>query len=96
MSAVDKAFNPQKYARLLAQTLPSVIRTEEENERVLAVVKNLLKKGSALTPEEEQILDLLSTLIEDFEEREYPIEPASSVDSNLNFFKRYGDGPPER
>ena len=72
----DVKINPVKYGQLLAKTLPAVIETEEENERMLAEVKKLLKKGGNLSPEEEKLLDLLSTLIEDFEETAYPIPPA--------------------
>jgi hypothetical protein len=40
----ERAINPQKYARLLAKTLPSVIETEEENERLLNEVNKLMDK----------------------------------------------------
>ena len=33
--------NPQRYGRLLARKLPTVIRTEEENERLVAELKQL-------------------------------------------------------
>jgi HTH-type transcriptional regulator / antitoxin HigA len=67
-----------KYARLLTRTLPATIETEDEYERLLAEVEQLMKKGeSHLTPEEEKILDLLVTLIEQYEEKHYPIDPVS-------------------
>ena len=68
--------NQQKYGRLLAKTLPAVIETEEDNERMLAEVKKLLAKGERLSPEEEKLLDLMSTLIEVFEEGRYEIPDA--------------------
>jgi|GEM_PF-4853705 len=39
--------NPQCYGRLLAQRLPTVIRTERENEEMLAAIWELMKKGEA-------------------------------------------------
>ncbi len=68
MSAVLSAINPQKYGRLLARVRPTVIRTEEENDRMLALVQQLMAKGDSVTPEEGELLKLLGKLIADFEE----------------------------
>ncbi len=66
---VDKT----KYGMLLAETLPAIIETEEENERALEVVEHLMKKGEGnLSPEETSLFRLLVRLIEDFEEKAYP------------------------
>ncbi|MGH9823026.1 MAG: helix-turn-helix domain-containing protein [Blastocatellia bacterium] len=71
----------KKYARLLARALPRVIRSEKENERVLAAVWELIKKGETrLSPEELELLEVLSTLIEKFEEERYPIPEARPHD----------------
>ncbi len=67
-------YNPRAYAELLAEALPGVIRSEKENERALAIVAPLMKRGeNDLSPEEDKLLDLLTTLIEDFEEKAYPM-----------------------
>lgn len=67
-------YDPQKYGKLLVEYLPTVISTEEENERALEIAGRLMKKGEDnLSPEEERLLDLLVTLIEDFEEKAYPM-----------------------
>src|SRR3989441_11196247 len=55
---------------LLSQAIP-VIETEEENERILRVIEELMDKGEGLSPEEEKLLKLLTRLVEDFEERYY-------------------------
>jgi HTH-type transcriptional regulator / antitoxin HigA len=68
--------NPKKYGKLLAETLPTVIETEEENERMLTEIHKLMLKGDGLSPEEEALLELMSKLVEGFEEELYPIEPA--------------------
>ena len=66
-------YDPQKYASLLVGYLPGVIDTEEENERALELAGSLMKKGDDRSPEETRLLDLLVTLIEDFEEKAYPM-----------------------
>lgn len=64
--------DPKRYGALLAQTLPAVIQTEEQNEQYLAVVEKLMRKGEDnLSPEEDTLLDLLVHLIHDFEQRYY-------------------------
>ncbi|BAZ86360.1 hypothetical protein [Dolichospermum compactum] len=35
-------FDPEVYRKLLSQSQPRVIKTEEENDRLLAVVEDLL------------------------------------------------------
>ena len=69
-SAVRK-IDPTRYRRLLSQTMPVVIETEEENERMLKVIEKLMDKGESLSPEEEKLLKLLTRLVEDFEEEYY-------------------------
>jgi HTH-type transcriptional regulator/antitoxin HigA len=66
----------KKYARLLARTLPVVIETDEENERMLTEVNKLMGKNP-LTPEESKLFDLMVRLIEDFEEKAYPMGDVS-------------------
>ena len=66
--------DPKKYGRLLSRTLPMVIETEEENERMLGAVERLMAKGEGnLTPEESRLFKLMVRLIEDFEAYAYPI-----------------------
>ncbi len=76
MIAPAREIDRQKYGKLLARALPSVIETEEENERLLAEVEVLIDKGDARSLEEDKLLELMTTLIEDFEERHYPIPEA--------------------
>ncbi|HXF39206.1 MAG TPA: transcriptional regulator [Blastocatellia bacterium] len=78
MTAVaNPKIDSRKYGKLLARTLPQAIRTEKENERMLAEVDSLMSKPEdKLTPEEHALLELLFTLIERFEEEHYPIPEA--------------------
>ena len=43
-TSATRDLNPRRYARLLSQRLPTVIRTEEENEEMLAAIWELMKK----------------------------------------------------
>lgn len=74
MSAI--AFNQSVYGRLLASARPHVIRTDEENKRCIARLEALLNRAK-LTSEEKELADLLSVLIEKYEEL-YRIQPESS------------------
>ncbi len=74
--------NNVKYGELLLDVLPQKIETEEENERCLKIVEKLFDKGAEnFSPEEDRLFDLLTLLIEDFEEKAYliPDAPANEV-----------------
>lgn len=65
-------FNSDIYSQLLSQHQPRIIKTEEENEKFLETVEELLSR-SHLTPEEDALLELLVKLIEDFEDKHYQL-----------------------
>lgn len=64
--------NSEIYSQLLIKYQPRIIQTEEENKNFLEVVEELMSREN-LTIEEDAILDLLVKLIEDFEEKHYPL-----------------------
>lgn len=69
------------------QTLPAVISSEEELERLTEEIDRLMTKGireGELSPEEEQLLELLSVLVESYEDEHYPM-PESSPNEILKF-----------
>jgi HTH-type transcriptional regulator/antitoxin HigA len=66
-----------RYEESLAELVPSVICNEEEYDRAIEQIEKLLKKGDRISVEEEHLLDLLSTLVEKYEDEHYPIEPAA-------------------
>ena len=80
MSTALKNLNPTRYRRLLSQVMPVAIETEEENERMLAVVEKLMDKGEDISAEEEALLRLLATLIQDFEEKYYQPRDATPLE----------------
>jgi HTH-type transcriptional regulator / antitoxin HigA len=70
-------FSPQKYGELLTTVLPQIIETDAEHERFLAVIEPMMGREDSLSPEEVKLFDLLVTLIQDYEDKHYPIEPAA-------------------
>ena len=85
MSTTIENLDLKRYGRLLARALPKVIKTEGENERTLAVIESLMEKGERnMTPEEDALLELLTNLVHDFEEKAYPV-PKSSPDEMVAF-----------
>jgi HTH-type transcriptional regulator / antitoxin HigA len=61
----------------LAELVPSAICNEAEYDRAIEQIEKLLKKGDRISPEEENLLDLLSTLVEKYEFNHYPIGVAA-------------------
>ena len=76
------AVDPKRYGRLLARKLPSVSRTEEENERLIAELEDLDRRHDELSPEEREYAELLTVLVEAYEDDAYPLE-GSTPDSRL-------------
>jgi len=69
-----------EYGALLKKVAPKVIRTERENEAYTEVLYELDRRSKSLTAAEKELADLLTLLIEDFEEKRYPIPRAKPVD----------------
>jgi HTH-type transcriptional regulator/antitoxin HigA len=68
-----------EYAALLARTVPAVIHSARENERCIAMLEALDAKEK-LTAAERRLAELLTVLIEDFEEEAYALKPARPVE----------------
>ena len=69
--------NERRYRKLLDVTLPVAIRTEEEYQRLLGAVANLMEKPDAEISEEEgRLLELLGIVIEEYESRAHPLPRA--------------------
>lgn len=64
-------FDKAKYRKLVAHALPALVETEADHERLLAIVELMMSRE--LSREEAQLFKLLVKLIEDFEERHYPM-----------------------
>ena len=80
MTRAAETINIEEYAHLLGNALPHVIHSEAENERCTAVLETLLRKQNR-SAEEDRLAELLTLLIEEFEEREYALpKKAGPVD----------------
>src|SRR5947207_2494158 len=63
------AINREAYGKLLARSVPGVIQTEAENERMIAQLEKLDRLSRPLTAEEERLADLMTLLIQEYERR---------------------------
>jgi len=68
------------YGTLLKKVAPKVIRTEKENEAYTEVLYDLDRRSKSLTAAEKELAELLTLLIEDFEEKRYRLPRAKPVD----------------
>lgn len=64
------------YARLLAKSLPRPIHSPAEHARLTKMLLQLDVRDD-LTPEEEALAEVLTLLIEDYEEKAYPLPRVS-------------------
>ena len=67
------------YSALLLEERPHVIRTAADNARALTRIDELMRQNE-LSPAEVEILDLLTLLVERFEEQRYAMKPATPVE----------------
>jgi HTH-type transcriptional regulator/antitoxin HigA len=69
-----KTLDERRYRILLGKALPVVIETEREYRRIVVSFEELMGLDEAeMTEEEGRLLTLLAKLIEDYEERTYPL-----------------------
>lgn len=87
-------FNSDKYRELLIKYQPKLIRNEEENERALAIVEELMHCPNR-SLEENELYDLLITLIEKFEREFYSPGKASTPHSMIAFLMEQQNIKPE-
>lgn len=69
------------YPALLAKYPPKVIRTEAENEHFTRLLEDLDRRHSSLSRAERELADLLTLLIENFEDRQYQLPKATPLDA---------------
>jgi len=69
-----------EYGTLLKRVAPKVIRTERENEAYTEILYELDQRSKRLTAAEKELAELLTLLIEDYEEKRYRIPRAKPVD----------------
>ena len=73
------AINPSRYGKLLARTLPTAIKTEAQFDRMVEELDRLQDKAARLSPEEDALFELIATLVEQYDEKHYPLEPTTPL-----------------
>jgi HTH-type transcriptional regulator/antitoxin HigA len=76
MSTLTAQLDEKTYGQLLRRTLPHVIHSDEECARLTNELLHLDERDD-LTPEEKGLAELLTVLIDEYEERRYPIRKAN-------------------
>jgi HTH-type transcriptional regulator / antitoxin HigA len=69
-----------EYSALLRRVPPKVIRTEEENEAYSEILYQLDRRSRSRTQAEKELAELLTLLIEDFEQRQYRLPSGKPID----------------
>lgn len=69
-----------EYEALLRKVPPKVIRTEKENEAYTGILYQLDRRSTKLTAAEKELAELLTLLIEDFEEKRYRLPRGKPLD----------------
>jgi HTH-type transcriptional regulator / antitoxin HigA len=66
----------KKYARLANRIVVKAIETEDEYDRMVAAVEQLMDKGEdRLSPEESALLETMAILIQAHDDRYHPLPP---------------------
>jgi HTH-type transcriptional regulator/antitoxin HigA len=68
-----------EYTALLREVAPKVIRTEQENEAYTEILYELDRRSKNLTVAEKELAELLTLLIENFEETRYRLPRAKPL-----------------
>jgi HTH-type transcriptional regulator/antitoxin HigA len=63
-----------RYTELLGRFAPKVIETEKENRVAVRLLEELVTAAGERSREELALMDLLASLVDQFERRHYPVE----------------------
>jgi HTH-type transcriptional regulator / antitoxin HigA len=80
----------REYGALLQKVPPKVIRTEKENEAYTEILYDLDQRSKTLTRAEKELAELLTLLIEDFEEKRYQLPQAQPLDALRFLMDQHG------
>ncbi|MGH9328627.1 MAG: helix-turn-helix domain-containing protein [Terriglobia bacterium] len=69
--------NSFTYGRLLAKTQPQPIHCEADYDRMIEKIEALMGRGEeSLSMEETSLLEMISILVERYEQERYPLKPS--------------------
>jgi len=74
------AIKTREYAKLLAQILPGVIHSEDENDHFIAILEKLEHRSSKWSKAEARLAELLTLLIENFEDKNYQLKASAPIE----------------
>lgn len=84
-----KDVDEKEYGNLVSKSLPHVIRTEKENGCYIDLLYSLDKKDNP-TPAERELADLLTLLIEAFEDKHYSLKRATPLENLAELMEANG------
>jgi HTH-type transcriptional regulator/antitoxin HigA len=79
-----------EYEALLRKVAPKVIRTEKENEAYTEILYELDQRSTKLTAAGKELAELLTLLIEDFEEKRYRLPRGKPTDVLRFLMEQHG------
>ena len=66
----------KKYVRLANRIVVKAIESEDEYDRMVAAVEQLMNKGEdRLSPEESALLETMAILVQAYDDRHHPLPP---------------------
>ncbi len=71
------AIDAKQYGRILSRELPRAIRNGRDLEKAVARLDELDRRDERLTPEERELAELYTALIEAYEDVRYPVPRAA-------------------
>ena len=81
------AVKTPEYAKLLAQILPGVIHSEDENDHFIAILEKLEHRSSKWSKAEAKLAELLTLLIENFEDKNYQLKASTPIEVLLELME---------
>jgi HTH-type transcriptional regulator / antitoxin HigA len=64
------------YGKLLAKSQPQPVHSEQDHDRMIENIAALMERGEAnLSREEASLLEVMSILVERYEQERYPLKP---------------------
>ena len=73
--------NPVIYGKLLAKMQPHPIHSEQDYDRAIESITKLMERGEGnLSPEESSLLEMMSILVERYEQDHYPMESSNPAE----------------
>ncbi|MBK9316255.1 MAG: transcriptional regulator [Acidobacteria bacterium] len=77
-----------KYGHLLAETLPAIVTSDAEYDRLVAVMNKLaVMPEDRITLEQERLLEMITLLVEKYDDEQYPI-PVAPPHEVIQFLKQ--------